>query len=215
MSTISKYDLDQFDPEATGLIVVDLQNAFVAPDGSMAQRGFDVTRTAEIVPRCVALADFVRERGCPVFFTRLLRRPDGRDAPRNIFSIYPSSYDDYGDTLCLDGSSGAEYVDEVTLHPADYEVTKRNQDAFYGTSLDFYLRGEGIETVLVCGVTTNVCVESTIRGAHERGFDVVMVEDCCGTDDKTAHESTVRNVEYVFGATATAAEIRGLLPETP
>lgn len=84
-------------------------------------------------------------------------------------------------------------------------------DGFHGTPVESYLRVEGVETTVPCGFTTNVCVESTARGAHERGFDVVLVEDCCASFSPAMHESALRNAELMLGTTATAEQVAELL----
>lgn len=212
MANIEDHGVDRFAPDSTALIVVDVQRAFTSTESPLADRGFDVERCGGVVEDCAGLADAARDAGLPVVFTRLLRRADGKDAPRNVFDIYPGAYEQYGDALCLDGSWGAEYAAGIDPEPDDYEIEKRNQDAFHATPLAYNLRAEGVDTVVVCGLVSNVCVEATARGAHERGFDVVLVEDCCASYDEAMHEATVHNVEYIVGATATRAQVEERLP---
>jgi ureidoacrylate peracid hydrolase len=213
MSSSTGSALEAVDFDGAALVVVDLQRAFTSEDSPLYDRGFEVPNVDRIVERSSNLADAARDASLPVVFTRLLRRSDGKDAPRNVYDLSPSAYTDYGDTICLEGNPESEFSEGISPKPEDYEIEKPNQDAFYGTKLDFYLRTEDVDTLIVCGLVSNVCVEGTIRGGHERGYNVVMVDDTCGSYDEEMHEATVRNVEYMFGVTASFESVRSALDD--
>jgi ureidoacrylate peracid hydrolase len=212
MSNIDEHDVSSLDPDRTALVVVDLQKGFTSSEGELAQRGWNYKKGQSVVPKCATLVDAAHETEMPIAFTRLIRRPDGKDAPSKVFDIYPTAYDDYGKTICQRGTRDAEYSEGIKPREQDYEVEKAHQDAFHGTPLDLNLRTEGVDTIVVCGLTSNVCVESTIRGAHERGYNVVMVEDATAAHRDEMHEATLENVEYMFGVTATVDEVLDRLP---
>lgn len=212
MSNINEHDLSTLDPDRTGLVVVDLQKGFTSAEGELARRGWDYEKGQSVVPNCQRLIEAAHAVDLPVAFTRLIRRADGKDAPSNVFDIYPTAYDDYGKAICRRGTRDAEYAEGIEPQEGDYEVEKAHQDAFHGTPLDLNLRTEGVDTIVVCGLTSNVCVESTIRGAHERGFNVVMVEDATAAHRDEMHEATLANVKYMFGVTATTDEILERFP---
>lgn len=214
MSNISDHDIEEFDRDTTALVVVDVQKGFTSADGELARRGWDYEQGQSVVPNCGRLIDRFHETDATVTFTRLVRRADEKDAPSNVFDIYPKAYDDYGTAICRRGTRDAEFSDGIDVAAGDYQVEKAHQDAFHGTPLDLNLRTEGIDTLVVCGLTSNVCVESTIRGAHERGYNVVMVEDATAAHRDEMHEATLRNVEYMFGVTATTDEVLARLPAT-
>lgn len=203
--------LGQLDPTTAALVVVDVQNAFVHPDSPLAERGADLSMAAETVPHVRDLVEAVRGADLPIAFTRSLRRADERDAPSRVYDVVPEVYRD-GEPLCCAGDWDAEYAEGITPREAEYEVAKLRYDGFAGTPLETYLRGEGVETVLLCGVATNVCVESTARSAYERGFNVVAVEDCCAAFDPDAHEAALRNVERFLGTTLSRAAVERALP---
>lgn len=205
--------IDELDPESTALIVVDAQNAFAAVDSPLVDRGVDLSGPIETVPRVAELVETTREAGLPIAYTRSVRRGDNRDGPERAHRILPEVYRE-GEPICCAGNPDVAYVDGIEPAPDEYEVEKRRYDAFHGTPLESYLRVEGVETTLFCGFTTNVCVESTARGAHERGFDVVLVEDCCASFSPEMHESALRNAELMLGTTATSEQVPSLLSAT-
>lgn len=201
--TVTTHSLpDRIDFGTTALVVVDAQNAFAAPDSPLADDGVDLSNAINAVPRVQTLLETSREAGLTVSFTRSLRRPDAKDAPQNVYDIIPGIYES-GDPICCAGQPDAQYVSGITPQADEYEVTKTRYNGFHGTDLEYILRAGGIETVLLCGFTTNVCVESTARGAHERGFNVVLVEDCCASFSEDEHRAAVRNVDRLLGTTVT------------
>lgn len=203
---------DAISRDTTALVVVDVQRAFASRDSPLTAVGLDLTGPIETVPKVERLLAAAREAGLTVAFTRSYRRADGRDAGDHVHDVLPTINRD-GTAICCAGSDDVEYVDGVGPRDDEYEVRKVRYDAFHNTPLEYYLRAEGTETVLVCGFTTNVCVEGTARGAYERGFDVVLVEDCCASYTEAEHRSAVHNVELMLGTTTTLAELsEGFLP---
>ena len=168
--------IDRLDPATTGLVVVDAQIAFDGADSPIAEAGVDLSPAIETVPRVVGLIGTARDAGLPVFYTRSVRRGDNLDGPERQYDILPAVYR-HGDPICCAGAADTAFVDGVEPADDEYTVEKRRYDAFHDTPLESYLRIEGVETALFCGFTTDVCVEGTARGAHERGFNVVVVED--------------------------------------
>jgi ureidoacrylate peracid hydrolase len=211
MVNIEEYPRSDLDREETALLVIDVQRGFTDEECTFARRGMDLSMIREAMPSVRSVVDTAREADIPVAFTRIVRREDGKDAPGEVFDIRPAAYQQYGQTTLREGMNEVEYADGVEPHGDEYEVTKQLQNAFHGTRLETYLRTEGVETLLVCGFVSNVCVESTIRGAHERGFDVVLVEDACASYDQRMHEALVHNVEYIYGISALAEHVPGLL----
>lgn len=190
-----------------GLVVVDAQKAFASEDGSLAADGVDVSGPIEKIPKLKHLIDQARDSGFPIVFTRSVRRADGRDAPGNNMSFVPTVYSERN-PICIEGTADVEYVEGINPKPAEYEVTKLRYDGFSGTNLEARLRSEGVETVVVCGFMTNGCVEATARTAYERGFNVVLVEDCAASMESEAHDAAVNNVETLLGVAPTSDEIR-------
>ena len=107
---------------------------------------------------------------------------------------------------CRQGTWGADFYKVAPL-PDEVIVTKHRYDAFHGTDLELILRTNGVQNLLFAGVATNVCVESTLRGAYMRDFMPVLVADCCAARNTRAHEASLENVRTYFGLVATAGDI--------
>jgi nicotinamidase-related amidase len=200
----SLVDLRDRDP---GMVVVDAQKAFASEAGSLAVDGVDVSAPVETIPKLRNLVIEARGAGLPIVFTRSVRRADGRDAPGHNLSFVPAVYRNR-DPICIEGTTDVEYVDGIDPAADEYEVTKLRYDGFNGTKLEARLRTEGVETVVLCGFMTNGCVEATARTAYERGFDVVLVEDCAASMSLETHAAAVDNVETLLGVAPTSDEIR-------
>jgi len=202
--------MDVVSPETTALLVVDVQKAFAAESSPLVDAGVDLSAAIETVPDVATLIETARAAGLTVAFTRSLRRADDADAPQTVYDVVPKVLRG-SEPICRRGSDDADYVDGVEPRDDEYEVGKVRYDAFHNTPLDYYLGSEGVDTVLVCGFATNVCVEGTARGAHERGYDVVLVEDCCAAFSPEQHEAGVRNAELLLGDTTTLDAVRETL----
>ena len=201
--------LANVDPRTAALLVVDAQKVFAAEDSALGDRGADVSRAVRTVPNVTEVVSLARRESVPIVFTRSYRREDGMDSHQRVFDVVPDIH--RGDRpICCAGSEGVEYVDGLEPQPDEYEVRKQRYDAFHNTRLDSHLRAESVETVLVCGFTSNVCVEGTARGAHERGYNVVVIEDCCNAYTEADHRSAMRTTDLVLGTTATLEELRSL-----
>lgn len=211
MANIDDHPLETIDRSRVALLVIDAQHGFTSPEGTFAERGMDISMAADAKPRVQSLIETAREAEIPVMFTRTVRRADGKDAPGEVFDILPAAYQDYGEATLRAGTPDVEYSEGIEPKPDEYEVTKQFENAFHGTRLETYLRTEDIDTLLVCGFVSNVCVESTVRGAHERGFNVILVEDCCGSYEEQMHNALVHNVEYIYGVTVREEDVPGLL----
>lgn len=189
-----------FDPRQAALVIVDVQNDFCHEDGITQRSGIDRSTARSMVPR---LKQFITEAetvDLPIVYIRNLN---------DDWSMSPSwraRNTGYLGTICRRGTWGAEFY-ELSPRPQDAIVEKYRYSAFCDTNLALYLRSRGIETVMVSGVSTNVCVETTARDAFCRDFNVILVEDCCAARTAADHESAVHNVRRFFGMVATSREI--------
>ena len=154
----------------SALIIVDMQNGFCHEDGFMNKIGLDWTTSRDAVGPVDRLAKAARAAGMPVFYTRYSLNADYSDAGL-LPEIYPQIVEVGG--MIRDSWDGA-IVDELAPAPGDRVIDKTRYSAFYDTTLEQQLRELGIDTVIVCGVTTNVCVESTVRDAFFRDFRIVV-----------------------------------------
>ena len=192
-------------------IVVDMQNAFLHDQGSVAAMGLDITHMKETVGPVTRLVDACHNTGVPVIFTRYVLRPDYTDAGLR---------EERRPGACASGSLVAGTWDadldpRMDVRPADYILDKTRYSAFYNTNLEVILRGLQADTLIVCGVTTEICVESTIRDAYFRDFRILVPEDAVAATDVERHHGTLRTIEYGFGTvTTTDALINALLATT-
>lgn len=197
-----------FPPDARrwGVIVIDVQNDFCHPEGLMAQRGRAAAAGAwfEHLQQLVAAA---RHHGVHVIHVRVEHGPH-TDSPVWVtrFSQARAAGAAPGETACAAGSWGAEFFSIAPL-PGEAVITKHRYSAFLGTNLDQILRSKGIRTVVVTGVKTNVCVESTVRDAFQRDYGAILAADCTATDSDELFSATVTNVRRNFGLVLEAREI--------
>jgi ureidoacrylate peracid hydrolase len=170
------------------LLVIDMQNGFCHPDGSFTRMDMGLEGAMEAVGHAAVAVGQARRAGIPVVFTRHVYRPGRADEGASLKRNSPA----------LAGLSGlaaaswdAEVADELGCGPDDLVVDKVRFDAFQWTSLEPLLRGLGVDELVICGVVTNICVETTIRSAFMRDFPVIMLADCCAAKTRRLHELSV------------------------
>lgn len=193
---------ERSDPRWTALLVVDVQNDFVSPKGSAAQRGDDVRAAQAMVSKLIRLIDEARRVSLPVVYIRTTHS-EWTDTPSWIYRKSQQS----NLNTCREGTWGAEFYDGISPLPGERVVIKHRYSAFINTDLNTVLRAKGVESVLVTGVATNVCVETTARDAYMFDYYVTFVEDCAAAYDPKLHESTLENMRRHFGLVASSQEI--------
>jgi ureidoacrylate peracid hydrolase len=202
------------DPSHTALLVIDMQNDFCHPKGAFASAGLDVSACAAVATVIARLLDRAREAGLTVVFTRTVHSPGSTEPDRH--RIVPGR--DHGvnrRALCLAGTWGAQLIDGLQPRPGDLIVDKRRYSAFYDTALEAQLRERGVGALLVTGVTTNACVDSTVRDAFFRGLDVIVVADAVAAFEPHLHASTLENLALLFGAVVPACDVLAGLHPSP
>ena len=166
------FDVGTISPSSAALIVVDMENDFV-----LRGAPFEVPAAQTMLPKLKEVIEFCRTAGIRVIYTTHVHRPDGSDMGR-FADIYPPIADHVG---LVDGTPGIEICSEIAPERDEVVIKKHRYSAFYGTDLDVILRGQGIETVIVSGVTTEDCCHATARDAMFRDYGVVFLSDCTGT----------------------------------
>jgi biuret amidohydrolase len=169
----------------TALVVIDMQRDFLEPGGFGAALGNDVSLLAAAVEPCRLLLARARELGLLVIHTREGHRADLSDAPRakvqrgaphlRIGARGPMG------RILIRGEAGHDFVPALYPLPSECVIDKPGKGAFYATGLDAILRNGGIENLIVCGVTTEVCVHTTVREANDRGYRCIVPGDCCAS----------------------------------
>ncbi len=167
------------------LLVIDMQNAFCHPDGSFAQLDMGLEGALEAVAHAAVAVGQARRAGIPVVFTRHVYRPGRADEGPSLKANSPALASLQG---LADTSWDAQVMDELGCGPDDLVVDKVRFDAFQWTSLEPLLRGLGVAELVICGVITNICVESTVRSAFMRDFPVTLLADCCAAKTRRLHD---------------------------
>jgi ureidoacrylate peracid hydrolase len=195
---------DRCDPRYAALIVVDVQNDFVSPEGSAGKRGDDVGAAMAMIPNLTGLIDQARKVGLTIVYIRTTHS-DWTDTASWIYRTSQKS----GLSTCREGTWGAEFYDGIAPLPSERVVIKHRYSAFINTDLNTVLKARGIQSILVCGVATNVCVETTARDGYMYDYYVTMIDDCSAAYDAKLHMSTLENIRRHFGLVASSHQIIG------
>ena len=199
---------DRIAPEHTALLIIDMQKDLVLDGFLCDQAGRDLTATRSIIPNLVDLLTAARQSGALVGHVGFWTLPEhGSDSGPWLAQRRRSTYS--SDMLCMADSEGAEFIDELAPRDGELVIRKHRYSAFKGTDLDMLLRAHDIKTVIVTGVSTNVCVESTLRDAFETGYYVCIPDDATASWDMDLHEATLQTVTHRFGLVTNCAEIVG------
>jgi nicotinamidase-related amidase len=174
--------------ERYALLVVDMQNGFCHPDGSFPRIGRGLEGAMDAVAKAAMAVGQARAADVPVVFTRHVYRP-GR--PDEGAALIRNSPELAGVAGLADGTWDAEVCAELGCGSDDLVVDKVRFDAFQWTSLEPLLRGLGVTALLICGVVTNICVETTARSAFMRDFPVTLLADCCAAKTRRLHELSI------------------------
>ena len=170
-----------FAPASTAVVMIDMQRDFIEPGGFGASLGNDVGLLAAIVPTCSRVLDTCRAAGLTIIHTKECHRPDLADCPpAKLARGKPSMR--IGDPgamgrILIDGEPGADFVPTLKPKEGDIVIAKPGKGAFYGTALGEILRLRGITHLIFGGVTTEVCVQTTMREANDRGYECLLIED--------------------------------------
>ena len=175
----------------TALVVIDLQQGIV-------RRSTAPYAASDVVTNAAALADAFRTRGMPVFLVRVTPSSDGKDA------LHPAAERSFETQRTPDW---ADIVPEMRQAETDFVITKRQWGAFYGTELDLQLRRRGIRTIVLCGISTNIGVESTARTAYELGYDQIFAEDAMAAMSAEEHAFSITRIFPRIGVIRSTREI--------
>jgi ureidoacrylate peracid hydrolase len=203
----------QVDPTRTALIIVDVQNDFAHLDGKAAKWGGDMTQVAKVVAKINRLIEAARSNDVAIIYARIEHSPS-TDRPN-----YRARYETRGmhpsDLLCATGTWGAEFYGDLLLpRPEDAVITKYGYDAFQDTALDAILHSRGVENLVITGLVTNLCVQTTAEHGFGLGYFITIVSDATAGDDELSHLAALRNLSQYFGLLATGDEIISLWQKT-
>jgi ureidoacrylate peracid hydrolase len=201
---------DQIDPQVTALLIIDMQNDYVADNGKLGKAGADVKRIQASVPAMNSLIMEARKAGVMIVWIRTTH--SFRDALPNYVVSNVARVKDRPfvetDFLVQEGSSGAEYYEKLTKRlDGELEVIKHTYGGFTNTSLDTYLKAKGIKTILNIGTLTNVCVQSTALQGWFLGYYSLIPGDAASSNDLTLHQAALKNYSTFFGLTPSNEDI--------
>ncbi|MEF8807890.1 cysteine hydrolase family protein [Natronomonas sp.] len=178
----------QLDPDSTAVVVVDMQNGFCHPDGSLY-----APNSEDAIEPCVETVEAAREAGASVVFTRDVHPPEQFEG-----NHYYDEFDRWGEHV-VEGSWDAELVAELEPEDGELVVVKHTYDAFYQTELEGWLESHNINDLVICGTLANVCVLHTAGSAGLRDYRPILLEDAVGSIEEAHREYALDHADWLFG----------------
>lgn len=192
------------DPQRTALVLIEFQNDFTTEGGTLHGAVKDVMASTNMLDNTVALAERARAAGATVVHVPISFKPGYGEITNTPYGILAGVVESQS---FLAGKWGSEIVDVLTPAADDIVVEgKRGLDAFASTNLDFILRSKGLSTIALAGFLTNCCVESTMRTAYEKGYDVYTLTDCLAATSAEEHDNAIAKDYPMFSRPTTSRE---------
>ncbi|MDQ1153648.1 cysteine hydrolase family protein [Brevundimonas sp. SORGH_AS_0993] len=191
LSPVAAADLKpMLPPASTALVIIDVQNDFVAQDGVLGRAGLDMTPLQPALDRIKSLIAKAREVELPIVLVRVVTR-EKSDSQAMKLLMQRRGYPDDALELCRAGEWGADYHPTIQPQDGDIHIEKLLYSSFSGTDLNLQLRARGIDTLVIAGFTTDCCVDSTARDAFHHQFNVFVVDDACAAYDERVHRAAM------------------------
>jgi ureidoacrylate peracid hydrolase len=204
--------LTSIDSKTAALLVIDMQEGFLSETGGFAKSigAENIQNQRAIIPAVRELVGMCRAAGIPILWSQQVHFPDDQTRKQRLI---PSHLDKRGISMCLHGSAETGIVEELIedVGSEDYLFEKHRASCFYNTTLETKLRMLGTRLLIVSGINSNYCVDSTVRDGYFREFDIVLAKDCVAGTFQDLHDAFLKNFDIYFGDSFTVEELRGLL----